>query len=70
MDTDTIVLLLSIYLIFCQFQSDIAYKSVAYKNKARTFHYVYYLKYTELKSFFGYHVWAPKPVYQLLNPSG
>ena len=35
-----------------------------------TYHYVYYLNYTELKSFFGYRVWAPKLVYQLLNPSG
>ena len=26
--------LLSTCLIFCQFQSDVAYKSVAYKNKA------------------------------------
>ena len=29
-----------------------------------TYHYVYYLKYTELKSFFGHRVWAPKPVSQ------
>ena len=35
-----------------------------------TYHYVHYLKYTELKSFFGHQVWVPKPVYQLLNPSG
>ena len=34
------------------------------------YHYVYYLKYTELKSFFGQQIWATKPVYQLLNPSG
>ena len=35
-----------------------------------TFHYVYYLKYTELKNFFGHRIWAPKPVYRLLDPSG
>ena len=27
-----------------------------------TYHYAYYLKYTQLKSFFGHQVWAPKPV--------
>ena len=27
-----------------------------------TYHYVYCSKYTELKSFFGHWVWAPKPV--------
>ena len=32
--------------------------------------YVYYSKHTELKSFFGQRVWAPRPVYRLLNPSG
>ena len=31
------------------------------------YHYVYCLKYTELKSFFGHRVWAPKPVYRLQN---
>ena len=35
-----------------------------------TYHYIYYLKYTELKTFFGHHVWTPKPVYWRLNPSG
>ena len=35
-----------------------------------TYHYVYDLKYTELKIFFGHHVWAPKLVYHLLNSSG
>ena len=35
-----------------------------------TYDYVYYLKYTKLKSFFGCRVWALKPVYRLLNPSG
>ena len=28
-----------------------------------TYHYVYYLKCTELKSFFWHRVWVPKPVY-------
>ena len=32
--------------------------------------YVYYLKYTELKSFFGHRVLALKPVHWLQNPSG
>ena len=32
-----------------------------------SYHYVYYIKYTELKSFFGHQVWAPKLVDQLLN---
>ena len=27
-----------------------------------TYHYAYYLKYAQLKSFFGHQVWAPKPV--------
>ena len=31
---------------------------------------VYYLKYTELKCFFGHQVWVAKPVYWLLNPGG
>ena len=35
-----------------------------------TFHYVYHLKYTELKIFFGHSVWEPKLVFQLLSPSG
>ena len=35
-----------------------------------TYHYIYYLKYNELKSFFGQQVCVPKLVYQLLNPSG
>ena len=35
-----------------------------------THHYVYYLKYTELKSYSGHRIWASKPVYRLLNPSG
>ena len=35
-----------------------------------TFHYVYYLKYTELKNFFAHRIWAPKPVHRLLDPSG
>ena len=35
-----------------------------------TYHYVYYLKYTKLKIFFGHHNWAPKLVYQPLNSSG
>ena len=35
-----------------------------------TYHYVYYLKYNELKSFFGHRVWAPKLIYRFLNPSG
>ena len=35
-----------------------------------TYHHVYYLKYTKLKSFIGHWVWAAKPVYWLLNPSG
>ena len=35
-----------------------------------TYGYVYYLRYTELKSFFRHRVWAPKPVYWPLNPSG
>ena len=34
-----------------------------------TYHCVFYLKYTELKSFLGHRVWAPKTVYSLLNPS-
>ena len=32
-------------------------------------HYVYYLKYTELKSNFEHQVLVPKLVYRLLNPS-
>ena len=35
-----------------------------------TYHYAYYLKYTQLKSFFRHQVSAPKPIYWLLNPSG
>ena len=35
-----------------------------------TYYYVCYLKYTELKSFFGHQVWVFKLVYQLLNPFG
>ena len=35
-----------------------------------TYDYVYYLKCTELRSFFGHRVWFPKPVHPLLNLSG
>ena len=35
-----------------------------------TYHYLYFLKYAELKSFLGHQVWVPELVYRLLNPSG
>ena len=35
-----------------------------------TYHKVYYLIYSKLKSFFEHKVLAPKLVYQILNPSG
>ena len=35
-----------------------------------TYHYVYNLRYTELKRFFGHRVWVPEPAYRLLNSSG
>ena len=50
-----------------------SYASLTYEDSAYlqiSYHCVYYLKYSELKSFFGHRVGAPKPVYRLLNPSG
>ena len=35
-----------------------------------TYHYVYELRYAQLKSFYGHRVSAPKPIYRLLNPFG
>ena len=34
------------------------------------YHYLYYLKYTELKIFGGDRVWAAKPICRRLNPFG
>ena len=42
---------------------DAAYFHIAYD-------YVYYLKYTELKKFFGHRVWVFKAVYWIKNSSG
>ena len=42
----------SVQLYACLTREDSAYLQI-------TYHYVYYLKYAELKSFFGHRVWAP-----------
>ena len=34
------------------------------------YHYLYYLKYTELKILVGDRVWAAKPICRRLNPFG
>ena len=42
----------SVQLYACLTREDSAYLYI-------TYHYVYYLKYAELKSFFEHRVWAP-----------
>ena len=60
----------------CEFEVNFSVQSCASLTREDpayliiTYVYVYYLKYTELKSFFGHRVWALKPVYRLLNTSG
>ena len=49
-----------------------SYASLSHEDPAylQITYYIYYLKYTELKSFFGDWVWLPTPLYRLLNSSG